>query len=293
VTESRSRRVVALVHDVFHEADAPRRLAERLAQARTSGAVLALLPELPLDPWIPASRIRRDPDAEPPGGPRHRLLARAARDSGVAVQGGAIVVDPSTGRRFNRALLFDARGELVAWYDKLHLPSEEGFWESDHYEPGAEPPRPVEVCGIRLGLQICSDVQRPTLCNLLGALGAELIVAPRATPPESYERWRTVLRANAVTSAAFVVSVNRPAGRGGEAMGGPSLAVAPDGQVLAETTEPLATVALPRAAVAAAREAYPGYLAVRAGLYARAWASADETPTDGPRGARPEREGAE
>jgi len=280
VTESRSRLVVALVHDVFHDREGASRLAELLVRARGAGADVALLPELPLDAWVPASREPRDADAEPPGGPRHRLLARVARDSGVAVQGGAIVVDPATGRRVNRALLFDARGELIASYDKLHVPSEEGFWESDHYEPGSEPPHPIEFRGFRLGLQICSDVQRPTLCNLLGARGVELIVAPRATPPESFERWRTVLRANAVTSAAYVVSVNRPAGRGGDAMGGPSIAIDPDGSVRVETTEPVHTVALPRSAVTAARESYPGYLAVRADLYARAWASVGGSPGD-------------
>lgn len=267
---------VALVHDVFDGADGAQRLGERLTRARDAGARLALLPELPLDPWIPGSRVRRDADAEPPGGPRQDTLARAARASGVALLGGAIVADPARGRRFNRALLFDATGALLASYDKLHIPSEEGFWESDHYEPGLLLPRPVEACGFRVGLQICSDVQRPTLCNLLGALGAELIVAPRATPPESYERWRTVLRANAVTSAAYLISVNRPAGAPGTPVGGPSIAIAPDGEVLAETTEPVTTVVLRRSALDAARRDYPGYLAVRAELYARGWAAVAE-----------------
>ena len=278
MTEPGSRLVVALVHDVFPDAAGPDRLAERLAAARDAGADLALLPELPLDGWVGSTREPRDADAEPPGGPRHRLLARAARRSGVAVQGGAIVVDPVTGRRFNRSLLLDATGELVATYDKLHLPSEPGFWESDHYHPGESPPRPVELAGFRLGLLICSDVQRPTLCNLLGLAGVELIAAPRATPPESYERWRTVLRADALTSATYLISVNRPAGRDAIAIGGPSVVVAPDGEVVLETTGPVATVALERSAVAAARADYPGYLAVRAGLYARAWASLAAAP---------------
>ena len=265
--------VVALVHDVFFDGDGAARLARRLAEARAAGATLAPLPELPLHEWIGGSRIAREADAEPPAGPRQRLLARAAREAGVAVQGGAIVRDERTGRRSNRALLFDAHGELLASYDKLHLPSEEGFWESDHYEPGLAPPQPVEACGFRLGMQICSDVQRPAMCNLLGALGVELIVAPRATPAGSFERWRTVLRADALTSATFVISVNRPAGREDTAFGGPSIAIAPDGAVLLETTEPLSTVVLERSAVVAARSTYPGYLAVRTDLYARAWGS--------------------
>ena len=262
--------MVALVHDVFFAEDGAERLQRRLVEARAAGAALALLPELPLHAWIGSTRTAREEDAEPPAGPRQRLLARAAREAGIAVAGGAIVRE--AGRRFNRALLFDASGELLATYDKLHLPSEEGFWESDHYEPGLGDPMTIEACGFGIGMQVCSDVQRPAGCNLLGAQGADLIVAPRATPPGSFERWRTVLRANALTSGSYLISVNRPAGRDATEMGGPSIAIAPDGAVLAETTEPLSTVVLERAAVAAARADYPGYLAVRAEIYARAWA---------------------
>jgi hypothetical protein len=41
--------------------------------------------------------------------------------------------------------------------------------------------------------------------------------------------------------------------------------------VLVETTEPLAMVTLDRAVAADARRAYPGYLHVRADIYARGW----------------------
>ena len=61
---------VAMIHDVFHDACGPARLRQRLAEARAAGAELAVLPELPLDPWIPATREHRDDDAEMPSGRR-------------------------------------------------------------------------------------------------------------------------------------------------------------------------------------------------------------------------------
>jgi len=262
---------VALVHEVFHGAGGPERLACRLEEARRGGAELALLPELPLQRWIPATRQRRDEDAEEPGGPIHRLLADAARGASIGVLGGAIVRDPASGRRFNRALLFDAGGRLVERYDKLHIPREEGFWEREHYEPGDDPPRRVDVFGLPLGLQICSDLQRPQGTWLLGAAGAAAVLAPRATPPGSFARWRRVIRADALLAAAYVLSTNRPAPEQGVEIGGPSIAVGPDGEPLVESTDPVAWVTLERAKVLAARAAYPGYLDVRAGLYARAW----------------------
>jgi N-carbamoylputrescine amidase len=171
------------------------------------------------------------------------------------------------------ALLFDASGRLVGSYAKLHLPDEEGFHEPAHYEPGTEPPAVLDLAGMPVGVQICSDSNRPEGSHLLGALGAEVILAPRATEAATWERWKLVLRVNAMTSGAFIVSVNRPTPEFGVPLGGPSIAISPDGEVLLETPAPLAVVDLDRGAIAAARKRYPGYLTVRADLYARAWSA--------------------
>jgi N-carbamoylputrescine amidase len=270
------RLTLALIHDVFHGDEAVPRLRAALDAARRRRAELALLPELPLDPWIPARREPEPADAEPPGGPRQTLLARLAREAGIAVLGGAIVRDPLSGRRTSRALIHDARGRLVAVYDKLHLPSEDGYWERAHYVAGETPPGVVRGFGMPLGLQICSDVNRPTGCLLLGALGAQAILVPRATPAESWERWRLVLRANAITTACWIVSVNRPRSEAGASIGGPSIVIEPDGHVAHETIEPLSVFVLESGAVERARRSYPGYLDVRAALYARGWSEAGE-----------------
>jgi predicted amidohydrolase len=265
------RLTVALIHEVFHGPEGPGRLRRRLDEARRGGAELALLPELPLQPWIPATKDFREEDAEPPGGPLHRCLARASRDSGIGVMGGAIVRDPSSGRRFNRALLYDARGELVETYDKLHVPCEEGFWEAHHYDAGDRPPRRVDAFGLPCGMQICSDLQRPQGVYLLAAQGAAAVFGPRATPATSYDRWRRVIRVAAQLSAAYVISVNRPSPEGGAPIGGPTVVAGPNGETLAESTDPVGWVTLESSAVERAREDYPGYLDVRADLYARAW----------------------
>jgi predicted amidohydrolase len=261
---------LAVVQDLFVGEGGADRLQRRLREARGAGASLALLPELPLDPWYPARREPREEAAEPPGGRRERLLAEAARRGGIGLLGGAIVRDPASGRRFNRALLFDAAGSLVAGYDKLHLPAEEGFWESDHYEPGEEPPARIDGFAMPLGIQICSDLNRPQGTQLLSALGAEVILSPRATPPESYARWLLVARANAITSSVYLVSINRPS-EPGLPVGGGSFVVAPNGEVLLESSDAVSIVELRHSVVEQARHDYPGYLAVRSGLYAKAW----------------------
>jgi predicted amidohydrolase len=125
-----------------------------------------------------------------------------------------------------------------------------------------------------VGVQVCSDVNRPEGSHLLGALGAEAILAPRATESRTWPRWRLVLQANALTTAAYVLSVNRPGPEDGVPIGGPSVVVAPDGEVLLETTDPVAVATLERDVVRRARAEYPGYMPVRAGLYAAGWAAA-------------------
>jgi N-carbamoylputrescine amidase len=262
---------VALITEVFWNDGCETLLDECLAAAKADGASLAVLPELPLNPWSPATREVRDDDAEDPEGPRHRIQASAARRAGIGLMGGAIVRDAATGTRHNNALIFDAEGELRGRYRKAHLPEEDGYWETSHYEPSDDIPRVIDGFDLRLGAQICSDVNRPEGSHVLGAKGAELILAPRCTPASSYGRWKLVLRANAVTSCAFVISTNRPRPEQGVPIGGASIAIAPDGEVLAESTDRVCVVDLDPAALRAAREDYPGYIAVRSDLYARAW----------------------
>lgn len=195
--------MIALVTEVFPSAVHEQRLRELLKEAKRRGARLAILPELPLHVWICVSKEAREEDAEPPGGPRHQILARAAQEAGIGVLGGAIVKDSETGKRYNTALLFDESGKLVASYRKAHLPEEEGYWETSHYEAGDEPSPVVDVFGMPLGLQICSDINRPEGSHYLGALGAEAILCPRANSAREYERWKVVFRANALTSGGL------------------------------------------------------------------------------------------
>ena len=173
------RLTVALISEVFWEPDGLGRLDERLDEAVRRGADIALLPELPLHPWSPAAQTPVEDEAEPMGGPRMTAQATAARRAGIGLVGGIIHRD-ETGRRTSRALVFDAGGELVSTYEKIHLPEEPGFWETSHYQPGTTVARPIDAFGMPFGVQICSDANRPEGSHLLGALGAEAILIPRA-----------------------------------------------------------------------------------------------------------------
>jgi predicted amidohydrolase len=97
------------------------------------------------------------------------------------------------------------------------------------------------------------------------------VLAPRATEERTYQRWKVVFRAIGLTACCYVLSVNRPDPEEGVLIGGPSIAVDPAGEVLLETTDRIGIVTLESRVVTEARTAYPGYLPIRAGLYADAW----------------------
>lgn len=64
-----------------------------------------------------------------------------------------------------------------------------------------------------------------------------------------------------------MISVPRPQPEFGVPLGGPSFAIAPTGNVLVESTEPIALVTIERNVIEEARQRYPGYLPTRAEVY--------------------------
>ena len=99
-----------LTRKVFANPDDLAELHKSLAEARSRGAQLAVLPEIPLNDWSPATKTPQHDEAEAPAGPRHRAMSEAAREIGVALIGGAIIRDPKSGRCHNTALAFDRSG---------------------------------------------------------------------------------------------------------------------------------------------------------------------------------------
>ena len=258
---------IALVANTFPK-DSPD-LTSTLRSARANGGNLALLPECPAQLWVAATSNSSPQDAEPAGGPRESRQAAAARAADIALLGGSIE-QIEDGGRLNTAVFWDQYGYEQLRYSKMHIPDEPGFREAAHYEPSNNAVRYVEYNGWRIGVQICSDNQRPTGCQMLAAQGCDLILNPRATERTFLETWITIWRANAITTGCWVASVNRPEPEAGVPLGGPSVIIDPFGEVqLFE--DPLTVVTLDQSRVVEARQTYPGYLAIPSVTYAQLW----------------------
>lgn len=187
--------------------------------------------------------------AEPWEGHSQLAAFRAlARELGVWMLAGSLHVKAPSGKAFNRSVLLDDKGAVVAHYDKIHLfdvtlANGEAYRESDTFEAGRAATIAETPWG-RMGFTICYDVRFPHLYRALAQGGARTIVVPAAfTRTTGEKHWHVLLRARAIETGAFVVA---PAQTGTHAEGrqtfGHSLVVDPWGNVLADGGEAVGVV---------------------------------------------------
>ncbi|MBV9619963.1 MAG: carbon-nitrogen hydrolase family protein [Gammaproteobacteria bacterium] len=183
-----------------------------LEEARARGAQLAALPE------NFAFMGLRDEDkrarAEEEGsGPVQAFLAASARRLKLWIVGGTVPLRAGgDGRVAAASLVFDADGQRVARYDKIHLfdvdipGRSESYRESAHVAPGTRTVL-VDTPPGRLGLSVCYDVRFPELYRRLSAGGAQLLVVPSAfTAPTGRAHWETLLRSRAIENLCYVIA---------------------------------------------------------------------------------------
>jgi predicted amidohydrolase len=203
--------------------------------AASRGVELLVLPELwscGYDPETLAEDARRD--AEPRQGPRSERLAEAARRHEMWLAAGSVPELGEDGELYDTALVFNPRGELVAWHRKAHL-----------YPPTAEPT--VFSPGDRLttftdpslgtvGLVVCFDGDFPEVARTLALRGARLILAPSAYEVEGATAWDLLYPALALTNSQWWVQANQAGSHHTSTLLGASRIVAPTGTVVAEAS---------------------------------------------------------
>lgn len=166
--------------------------------------------------------------------------AAIARDTGLHLHVGSLVVARPDGRYANRSVLFGPDGEVRATYDKIHLfdatlPGDREYRESATYA-GGDTAVVADAAGVRLGLTICYDVRFPALHRALAIAGAQVIAVPAAfTVPTGEAHWEVLLRARAIETGCYVIAAAQ-AGRheNGRATYGHSLIVDPWGRIVGQ-----------------------------------------------------------
>jgi predicted amidohydrolase len=219
-----------------------RTLVQGIADAAAGGAAMLFTPEmsglLDSDRDRAAGSLAYEEE--------DRVLAavrEAAARHGIWVHLGSLAVLRRNGRLANRGFVIDDRGEVRAWYDKMHLfdvdlASGECWRESDRYAAGEEAVLVETPLGV-LGLAICYDLRFPDLFRAMSDGEATLFAVPAAfTRPTGAAHWHVLLRARAIEAGAFVLAAAQTGEHeDGRATYGHSLAVSPWGEILLDMGE--------------------------------------------------------
>ena len=208
----------------------------KVHEAAEDGAELVVLPEL----WAHGAF---DPEpwpttAEPLHGETAQALREAAIDCGIVLHGGSIVERTPDGKLYNTSLVFDAEGELLAGYRKIHT---FGFdqGEAAVMTPGEHittfPLRDIDDSVLtEIGLATCYDVRFPELYRKLVDAGVQTVVQVAAWPTRRLSHWLTLCRARAIENQMYVLACACAGTQAGLEMTGHSMVIDPWGEVIAQ-----------------------------------------------------------
>jgi len=226
------------------------RAVKGIHSAARGGAEVVCLPELFRTPYFCQ---RQDPAvfdlAEPIPGPTSQRLSQAAAEAGVVVVG-SLFERRAPGLYHNTAVVFDADGNLLGLYRKMHIPDDPLYFEKYYFSPGDLGFRAFDTRAGRIGVLVCWDQWFPEGARLTALQGADILFYPTAIgwhPREKEEHgeqqraaWQLIQRGHAIANGLYVAAVNR-VGHEGPADGGlefwgTSFVSDPFGVLLGETS---------------------------------------------------------
>src|SRR5918998_4799563 len=185
--------------------------------------------------------------------PELESLADVAREHSTALIVGA--AERVSDGVANSAICVDERGDLVAVYRKVQL---YGGDESDAFVAGDEL-LVVELCGVKVGLMICFDVEFPEVARALARSGAELLVTISANMEPFANDHAVFASARALENGLPHAYVNQVGPGENLIFTGESALVSADGEVLGRagsSEESVLVVELPLPAKSSTRESY-------------------------------------
>jgi predicted amidohydrolase len=160
------------------------------------------------------------------------------------------------GLNYDTAMLISPEGEIVGKYRKVH-PAAYLSLEKIYFRGGSSFPV-FRVGEWTVGFSICYDNLFPESCRCLMLHGAELIIAPYATPVS--DPWENFLTTRALENGVFLAACNHVGKEGDWMMSGKSMIIDPLGKIVARasaTEEDIITIEIERETVTRARQRFP------------------------------------
>jgi predicted amidohydrolase len=162
-------------------------------------------------PQIVAERAKILAAAETIPGPATDRFAALANELGIWIVFG--MDENRGGKMFNTAILMNPRGQIVGTYSKVHLQNwmlASGVNHGDSF-----PVWDVEIGGVKVkvGIEICYDIQHPEATRELALGGAEIVFNPYCTDDFSRPLLVHLYQTRALENRLFIVRVNYGAPR--------------------------------------------------------------------------------
>src|SRR5215813_3203664 len=227
-----------------------------IGQAAEAGSDLVVLPEFFNVEYFPQYRDARYMEyAETEDGYTQTRIRERARRHGIFVLS-TIFEMARPGLYYDTAMLFGRDGALVGKYRKVH-PAALLSLEKIYFRGGSSFPV-FRVEEWVVGISTCYDNLFPESCRCLALNGAELILAPYATPIA--DPWENFLSTRALENGAYFVACNHVGREGEWVMSGKSMVISPRGRILQQASgeaEELVTVEIERGEVVDARRKFP------------------------------------
>ncbi len=173
--------------------------------------------------------------AQPIDGPLVTALAALAGELGIWLHGGSFAEIDSDGSHYNTSVLFSPDGLLVAKYRKIHLFGFDGG-ETVLMSGGDE----LVVVDTPLGptgLATCYDMRFPEMFRALVEGEATAVLLTSGWPDKRISHWDVLTQARAIEDQVWFIACNEVGSQPGVVLGGHSVVVAPNGDVVARAGE--------------------------------------------------------
>ncbi len=224
--------------------------------AAETGSDLVVLPEFFNNEYFPQYRDSRYMDyAETEDGYTQSRIRERARRHGIYLLS-TIFEMARPGLYYDTAMLIGRDGAIEGKYRKVH-PAALLSLEKIYFRGGSSFPV-FRMDEWTMGISTCYDNLFPESCRCLALNGAELIVAPYATPLG--DPWENFLSTRALENGVYFAACNHVGLEGEWNMSGKSMVIGPRGKIIQQASgadEEVFTVEIDRAEVIDARKRFP------------------------------------
>ncbi|MBX4864071.1 carbon-nitrogen hydrolase family protein [Rhizobium bangladeshense] len=203
--------------------------AKAIAKCRPD---ILVMNEMPFGPWLARKNDFTNKDA------RQSVEIHEAGTAALAALNIPAVITSRpillADRLANEAVVIE-NGQVRPLHTKTYLPQEPGWSEVSWFSRGDGRFCIHNICGLGVGVLLCTELMFNEHARRYGRQGADLIAVPRATG-SAHESWITAGKMASIVSGSYVVSSNRVGhSAGGPPFGGDGFGITPAGDLAGRT----------------------------------------------------------